>query len=104
MILKASSVDELVEDAPEGASTKNYDEISEFFKKIGTNRRLLDKNVEMDLKMPWNILSFSDDTLKKTYHDSVRSTRRNFCEKRALPVWWLRTLLARTFFYNNSCE
>jgi hypothetical protein len=42
---------------------------------------LRDKRVEMDLKEPWNLLYFSDDSLKKTSSVSVRSTPENFCEK-----------------------
>jgi len=80
-ILKASSVDEL-------ASSKNYEEIKLFFEKIGTNRRLLDKKIVFEWKEPWNILTFSEDTLRKMCGNRVRSTRKNFSKNVENSVWW----------------
>lgn len=70
-ILEASSVDKI-------ASSKNLEEIKRFFKKIGTNHRLLDKKIVFEWKEPWNILTFSEDTLRNLYGAKVRSTENNF--------------------------
>ncbi len=80
-IIEASSVDKI-------ASSKNMEEIKLFFEKIGTNRRLLDKKIEIDFQKPWDILTFSEETLKNMCGDRVRSTRKIFPKNVENSVWW----------------
>ncbi len=46
--------------AEELALSKDLTEIKSFVKKIGTNRRLLDKSCYLNLKKPWSFLFFSE--------------------------------------------
>ncbi len=46
--------------AGELALSKDLTEIKSFVKKIGTNRRLLDKTCYLELKKPWSFLFFSE--------------------------------------------
>ncbi len=80
-IIEASSVEKI-------ASSKNLEEIKRFFEKIGTNRHLLDKKIEIDFEKPWNILTFSEDTLRNLAGDRVRSTPEKFSKNVENSLWW----------------
>jgi len=80
-IIEASSVDKI-------ASSKNMEEIKLFFEKIGSNRRLLDREIVFEWKEPWNLLSFSDDELKRAYPDYLRSKPENISENQQSSIWW----------------
>jgi len=82
-IIEASSVDKI-------ASSKNMEEIKLFFEKIGSNRRLLDRELVFEWKEPWNILTFSEDTLRNLAGDRVRSTPKKFSKNVENSVWWRR--------------
>ena len=99
-IIEASSVDKIVDDARMGASSKNMEEIKLFFEKIGSNRRLMDREIVFDWKEPWNLLAFSDDDLLGAYPDYARSAREKFSKNQQSSMWWLRLLLKRTYFEN----
>ena len=79
-IIEASSVDKLV-------SSENYADIKYFLEKIGTNRRLKEKKIEMDFKEPWNLLFFSDDVLKRPLKNTGRSPE-NFSGEKPESVKW----------------
>ena len=62
------------------------------------NRRLLDKKIEIDFEKPWNILTFSEETLKKMCGDRVRNTPKKISKNVENSLWWRRLLLKRTYF------
>ena len=57
-----------------------------------------DKKIDIDFEKPWDILTFSEETLKNMCGDRVRSTRKKFSKNVKNSLWWLQLLLERTYF------
>ncbi|MFH1957568.1 MAG: recombinase family protein, partial [bacterium] len=73
--------------AGELALSKDLPEIKSFVKKIGTNRRLLDKTFLLDLEKPWSFLFSSEgDSGNSEKNGELRSP--NFFENRATSLKW----------------
>jgi len=62
------------------------------------NRRLLDKKIEIEFKKPWDLLYFSDDSLKQPVKITGRSPENIFCEKQEKRKWSPFLYKMRTFF------
>ncbi|MCD6413702.1 MAG: recombinase family protein, partial [Elusimicrobia bacterium] len=69
------------------ALSKDLAEIKSFVKKIGTNRRLLDKTFLLDWKKPWSFLVSLDGELKNPSKTGLRSRPAKKLKNQQSPVW-----------------
>ena len=82
--------------------SKDFYEIKSFVEKIGTNRRLLDKNVLFSWKKPWSFLVSSVGNSENSLKTGLRSKPENFSDRPQSPVWWSILVHARTYFEQES--
>ncbi len=68
--------------------SKDFKEIKSFTEKIGTNRRLLDKTVLLELKKPWSFLFFSEGDSENSEKKGELCSPKFFDKNDKSPLWW----------------
>jgi len=69
------------------ALSKDFTEIKSFVEKIGTNRRLLDREILLDWKKPWDILAFFVANSGKPSKNGRQRRPKNFYKSEQRPMW-----------------
>jgi hypothetical protein len=87
------------------ASSEDFYEIKSLVEKIGTNRRLLDRNVLLDFKKPFDLIPEFKTSYEKEIFAQERSIDLSCSLKNTPSQIWSQLLNAvRTYFENSVIE
>jgi len=89
--------------AEELASSEDFYETKIFVKKIGTNRRVLDRIVLLDFEKPFDLIPYYKNTYNKEILAKKKSKNNlSFPQKSQCLIWSQLLNAARTFFERHS--